>query len=170
MLNKLLVEVHRINDDDIRAFTLKVVTTAPENSWKMPSSRDHHMKDECGEWGNLIHTLRVIKVCDTLADILNLPQPQKDILKSAAILHDSCKHGVNAEAVFIYKEHPQLVKDLVEKIGLKANPLVMDCVGQHMGRWGRVICDWRNSNQITLPFLLHIADCIEARVEEIVKL
>lgn len=169
MLQALMSEANKIKDESIRSFTLQVIKKSPTDSWKLPSSRDHHMKDECGEWGNAIHTLRVIKICDTLADILNLPISDRDILKAAAILHDSCKHGINAEAVFIYKEHPQLVQGLIEKLELEAPSFVMECINQHMGRWGRVNCDWK-SGQITLPFLLHAADCIEARTEDIINI
>lgn len=167
MLDMLISEANKIQDEIMRNNTLEIINRSPENSWKLPSSRDHHMKDECGEWGNAIHTLRVVRICDTLADILGLPPADRDILKSAAIIHDSCKHGIDAEAIFIYREHPQLVQGLVKKLELDMNTQVMECVGQHMGRWGRVSCDWVNK-QITLPFLLHVADCIEARTQDII--
>jgi hypothetical protein len=171
MIKKLYAEIEKINDAGIKDFTRKVVDTAPVNSWKMPSSRDHHMKDECGEWGNLIHTLRVVRVCDIFADIKALNQEDRDILRSAAILHDSCKHGVNAEAVYIYREHPRLVDILVKKSGANCDQRnkIMYCVNAHMGRWGNVPCDWIEDNEIYLSFMLHAADCIEARLDTLIE-
>lgn len=166
MLHLLHDEANKIIDPELKHQVLKAIDGAPVDSWKKASARDHHVRDECGEWGNLIHTVRVVRICNTLADILELPPRAKDILRSAALLHDSCKHGVRAEARFIYREHPQLVKQLVSKIGVDLFPDVIDAIEQHMGRWGTVQCDWTAENKITIPFLLHAADCIEARLTD----
>ena len=168
-IQPLLDEVKKIQDEQLRECTQEVIEAAPINSFKLPSSRDHHLKDECGQWGNLIHTLRVVSICDTLADVLMPEQYQKDELKSAAILHDICKHGVNAEAVFIYREHPQLVRQLVSKARIVANEDVLSAIEQHMGRWGVAKCDW-SDGKITLAFLLHAADCIEARADQMLAI
>lgn len=166
MLDLLYAEVNKIQDPATREYVTKIVESAPENSWKLPSSRDHHLRDERGDWGNLYHTVRVTRICDTLADILDLGQGSKDILRAAAVLHDVCKHGIDAEAVFIYKEHPHLVKGLVEKLGLELDIEVNNCIEHHMGRWGKA-GGWTIDSQINLPFLLHLADCIEARLPDL---
>ncbi len=166
MLDLLYTEIDKIQDPDIRGYTRLIVDSAPVDSWKLPSSRDHHLRDECGEWGNLIHTVRVTRICSTLSDILDLGPRDRDILRSAAVLHDSCKHGVDAEALFIYKEHPWLVKRLVEGIGIEVDPIINTCIEQHMGRWGPEPVTFATGYAESLPFLLHVADCIEARLPE----
>lgn len=173
----IINEINTIKTQSIKDLTLDVFNSSPINSWKMNSSRDHHMVDERGEWGNLIHTLRVVKICDTLADVLNLPQESKDILKSAAILHDSCKHGLNAEYQFITYDHPYLVKQLIEKSKVECpfKYQIIDIISRHMGRWDKrntptkTVCDWIDGNHITLAFLLHSADCIEARLPSVIE-
>lgn len=177
MFQQLLDEVNNIQDPDIREFTINVVELAPRDCWRLPSGRDHHLKDEVGKWGNLIHTVRVIRICATLCDILDLDQFERDILRSAASLHDVAKHGINAEAKWIYKEHPQLVSALIDKLGVTTtninhHTMIVAIIEQHMGRWGQIPCDWheiKNLNgpdilRVTLSLLLHIADCIEARL------
>ena len=171
MLDRLKREIQFIRDEDIRKFTLNMIEITPENSWRLPSSRDHHLRDECGEWGNLIHTLRVVVICDWLSDILNLTPIERDILKSAAILHDSCKHGVNAEAAWIYREHPQLVRLLVDQSGAACSQkeAILSIIESHMGRWGYLPQFW-SERKVTLNFLLHVADCLEARMGQIISI
>jgi hypothetical protein len=173
MIEKLWEEIGLITDSEIHDLTLTVAKAAPEDSWRLPTSRDHHKIDERGEWGNLLHTLRVARICDVFADILNLDSLESNLLKSAAILHDSCKHGVNAEAAFIYKEHPYLVRSLFTKAGIDCRQptpsYILNCIEQHMGRWGATPFDWadRIECKVNLSFLLHSADCIEARLDRI---
>jgi HD superfamily phosphohydrolase YqeK len=169
MIDRLWKEIDKIQDVAIHDFTLKVAQAAPEASWSLSSSRDHHMRDECGEWGNLIHTLRVCAVCDVYADIFKMKQLSKDKLKSAAILHDSCKHGVDAQYVYICREHPYLVRELCKKAGAD-NPEIIAIIEQHMGRWGTVDYEWKDSYALSLAFLLHSADCIEARLDTLIEI
>lgn len=165
-MKELHQEIDKIQDPEVRAWTAEVVTRAPIDAWRLASSRDHHVQDECTKWGNLRHTIRVVRICNTLADLLDLGPPDRDTLRSAAVLHDICKHGVNAGLQYICKEHPTLVKNLIEDLGLPHRPVIEYCIDQHMGRWGTVTCDWTGDNKITLAFLLHVADCIEARLPE----
>lgn len=167
MLDLLYAEINKIQDPELRQYTYAIASSAPVDSWKLPSSRDHHLRDECGAWGNLIHTVRVARVCAMMSRVLDMDQPESDTLRSAAVLHDICKHGVNAEAVFIYKEHPQLFKKLVEKLGLDLNPEVNGCIEEHMGRWGPVSAGWNLGDQINIRFLLHLADCIESQLPDL---
>jgi 23S rRNA maturation-related 3'-5' exoribonuclease YhaM len=168
MLNKINEEVEKIQDNGARFFTKSIIQVVPERAWRLPSARDHHLSDERGEWGNAIHTLRVSRICDVFADILNLEQFQRDELKSAALLHDVAKHGPDATAPFIYKQHPQLVRALIDRTGVGHHGIIESCIEQHMGRWGEVPCDWEREKRISLAFLLHAADCIEARIPTII--
>lgn len=172
MLNMLNLELEKIKNNELQNFVKQVLDVIPVDSWKLPSSRDHHLKDECEEWGNLIHTLRVMKVCDVMADIMECDQFKKDLLKSAAILHDCCKHGVNAEAAFIYNDHPLLVRKLIEKNGIESEyiEIILTIVEAHMGRWGPKNPQWMDDRKISLVYLLHVADCVEAHIDEILAI
>jgi len=163
-LGELRGEIDLIAALELRDCVHKAVHAIGVRAWQMPSSVYHHLPDERVEWGNLVHTLRVVRVCAVLSDILLLVQRERDILRSAAVLHDICKYGIDADAERILTIHPLLVRQFLDREGIVCDPLVLTCIESHMGRWGSERCDWMASRQITLPFLLHIADCIVARL------
>ena len=174
-ISRLIAEADKIQDPAIREFTQLVLCVSAEGNWRGISGYNHHLQDERGEWGNLIHTLRVLTIVNVLCDLLNLLQRDRDVLRSAAILHDSCKHGVDAEYEKILSwTHPQLVAELVSRAGIEYLQPVKECIEQHTGRWGSVPCNWAGAmvlagaiGNITLPFLLHVADCIESNLPDV---
>ena len=166
MINNLNKHVDLIEDIDTKIFTLAMMSSVNENNWLGPSARDHHLKDECGEWGNAVHTIRVTVTAMEMARLLDLGQYQCDILRSAALLHDCCKHGIDGQVVAICYDHPQLAVELIRRVGVSHDPLIDDCIAMHMGRWGKVQCDWLGG-KITLPYILHSADCIESKLSHI---
>jgi HD-GYP domain-containing protein (c-di-GMP phosphodiesterase class II) len=169
-ITKLNNEVDKIQNEELHTFIIDILSKIPENSWKMATSRDYHAIDERGAWGNLIHTLRVCAICDRVADALSLPQIHTDILRSSAILHDSCKHGLNAELVYITHDHPDIARKMImnNAIDNKYKEAVATIVSKHTGRWDKLKpTEWQIGDKIDLSFILHMADCIEARIAEI---
>jgi len=163
----LYPELRSIGDNDIRNFTEDILDCVPTDAWRRNSSRDHHLEDERGEWGNLKHTIRVVQIAGILADLLDVSQYEKDILCSAAILHDAGKHGVDGETIAIRRDHPQLVSQFVDLAGISHIPAIERCIEMHMGRWRQDIqYDWKDKRNITLAFLLHVADCVEAHFDD----
>ena len=169
MLDKLDERVQQIVDLDIRDFTSKVVHGIPVAAWKLPSGKYHHYIDERGIWGVAIHSLRVDSVSTILADCYNLPQTSKDLLRSAALLHDIGKHGEKCELVYIPKDHPYLVRKMIKALHLTSTylPEILKIVEAHMGKWSIIPVDIESNKLIAM---LHLADCLEARwPEEVVK-
>jgi len=145
---------------------MAMMAHAPQAFWDRPSSSTgkYHKEDENGKEGQVIHTLRVITVAEQLVRMDDLSDIERDILISAASLHDICKYGVEGKSDHTLSEHPQLVMSLWEKNLLVLpkcghDTQVIDTILQHSGRWGG------------LPFppstklgkLLHIADFISSR-------
>lgn len=175
LMTTLTEEANSISDKPLKDIVRTALECLPAQCWEIPSSGSkHHLADEREPWGNLRHTIRVIRLAEVLAVSVNLDQPQRDVLKAAAILHDCCKRGMRAEHDHTVEEHPMLVRNYLTSIGLITKDIyhllaqVLECVEQHMGRWGPVKPDWMRAGYtkhfISLPFLLHAADCIEAHL------
>ena len=163
--NELLYMINTIKDTDIQDFTMSVLDHAHTNFWWKPSSREHHMQDERGMFGNLIHTIRVVRSAHIISQCCMYTNLDHDILISAAAIHDVCKRGIDWEEDHAVDEHPRLVKMLVDKHHLTCNhiPEILDVVEHHMGPWGDRMfianCDCYSA--------LHLADAISARMDEI---
>lgn len=175
MLELLLDEINKIQTLEIKQLTKSIIDKIPLKAWSNPSSKYHHLPDECEEWGNLLHTLRVCDICDIFCDLLCYNQSQKDKLKCSAILHDCCKFGEKAELSYITDDHPNLAADLIiasdielfDKYDIYANVVF------HMGKWDKIApVNWINmifiDNTID-PFILHSADCIEANLPKVLR-
>lgn len=164
-LYRLLVDC--MYSEDIREFTVKLLNVAPKTFWTEPASRNHHAKDERGECGNLLHTIRVIKTVKIIAMAADCGQFRTDILVSAAALHDICRHGLFGLEEFSVSNHPELIKELAKNndISCNASDIIFTIIEAHMGIWGR----YPRPAKISVVDVLHLADVINARLlEEII--
>ncbi len=155
-----------IENDSIRSWTMAMMAHAPQAFWDKASSSTgkYHKEDENGKEGQVIHTLRVIAVAEHLARMADLNDLDRDILISAASLHDICKYGIAGESEHTLSEHPQLVKSFWERNILilpncKYAKQIIDTILQHSGRWGGLPLP----TPTKLGELLHIADFISSR-------
>ena len=138
---KVLLEtqVGLIRDKELRELVRKVVEKLPEAFWKREASKFYHPTDERGEGGNLLHTLRVIKVADKMLDTTTYNSLARDIVRGGAILHDCQRHGPDGTARVTVKEHPKLARELIESLIGEGAPrkweLLLDIVEKHMGKF-----------------------------------
>lgn len=103
----------------------------------------YHPVFSLGEGGLVRHTLavvhftkRLIQAHDELTDL------EKDLLIAAALLHDTCKCGLEFESQYTVFEHPILVYRLLEEKLLNEDELMMwnsinSLVSCHMGQWNK---------------------------------
>lgn len=179
MLELLLDEINKIKTPEINKLVKNIVDKTSLNSWIKPSSLYHHMPDECEQWGNLIHTLRVCDICDIFSEIMNYDQIERDKLKASAILHDCCKFGRDGNSIKIINDHPQVAADLIIETGIGASEEydIYTNVRFHMGRWGKtepgeIPLNWNNfifsSNDLS-AFILHCSDAIEANLPKVLR-
>jgi hypothetical protein len=179
MLELLLDEINKIKTPEIHKLVKTIVDKTPLNSWIKPSSLYHHMPDECLEWGNLIHTLRVCDICDIFSDVMNYDQIEKDKLKASAILHDCCKFDKDGNSIKIINDHAQVAADCVIETGIGTSEEydIYTNVRLHMGRRektkpGETPLNWNNfifsSNDLD-AFILHCSDAIEANLSRVLR-
>ncbi len=164
---RLLIQglVDTIKSDAIRQFTNDVLAKVPLKSWTGKASRSHHLPDERGDNGNALHTIRVARAAMALCDICDMGETRRDMLLSAAILHDSFRYGKEAESDYTLTEHPMLIREVVEDNDI-VSPYAEDILGLiecHMGKWGP-----EPFIPIVHPSaLIHIADAMIARLDSI---
>jgi len=160
-------QVHLIYNSSIRDFVLNMLSYAPPGFYERPASTRHHPLDERGKGGNLLHTIRVVKMVLVLVDISTIKGDEKDVLVASAVLHDLCRYGLNDEFDSSCKDHPQLVRRVAENHSLTCDcyDLIMRIIENHMGRWGSL----QFIPHVSLDGVLHFADCIEARLPEVMQ-
>jgi len=102
-----------------------------------------------------------------IIDISTIKGTEKDVLIASAILHDLCRYGVEDEFNYSHEGHPFLVRRLAEDHSLTCDcyDLIMRIIENHMGRWGNPSF----IPPISLDGVLHFADCIEARLPEVMQ-
>jgi len=158
-------QVHLIFNPSIRDFVLSMLSYAPAGFYERPASTRHHLLDERGESGNLLHTIRVVKIVLILVDVSTIRDTEKDVLVASAILHDLCRYGLDGESEHSCSNHPSLVRIVAEEHSLTCDcyDLIMRIIENHMGRWGSP----QFIPHISLDGVLHFADCICARALEV---
>lgn len=164
---KLYRILDTIENDEVGLFTRRMLAVVPDSFWVRRASREHHLEDERGEYGNLIHTIRVAMTTDTLCDIPPITGLNRDILTSAAILHDTCRYGLDDNNESTVGEHAQLVRQLAkrEQLTCKYDDNIFEAIEAHMGRWGTSIY----TPELSFNSILHIADVVCARVTEVLN-
>ena len=90
-----------------------------------------------------------------------------DRVLSGAILHDVCRYDLDGSSQYSHKDHPRLVRKLMDKhrIGVDSSfrEEVLEDIEKHMGRWDKS----SYIPKISTSGILHLADVIDAKLEEI---
>lgn len=163
---KLSTPLQSIKNDEIRAWVNAMLDIAPQAFWERPcsSTGKHHRPDENEIGGQIVHTARVCNVAAHLANMVQLSDSDYDILIASAILHDTCKYGLDGKSTYTNENHPQLLEILRDNNCIFLPPCqyykeILLNIAQHMGRW--------TPEPIPPPTklgkLLHIADFIASR-------
>lgn len=191
MNNKTLLNpVINLLSNDYREIVYQILDYIPEYIWNSPSSfsKKYHPKDEHLTNGLVIHTLRVCVIALELCRAYNLSINERDILLSAAILHDVLRSGFDGREAYHSESgnlstdplHPFYVRQFIrtlrkrkllqQKIGWgisidKFSNDVCPVIESHSGRWGvpelwNVVLNDRPNN---LNTLMHLADFIASR-------
>jgi hypothetical protein len=187
ILSPLLDEINMIQDEHIKSFT-RALLLAVDEFWEAPSSMSgvYHPPDERGSGGNVLHTKRVVRIVDLLAEAMERSTYETDMLLSAALLHDITKIVRWDKSTVGYdKMHPITVTVLFERVRqseldaieeLASNTLELDAgtieqilrlVRCHMGKWSVT----PELIPIT-PFemTLHWADMVAAHLHEVIDM
>ncbi len=144
MINPLRVRIEaalkRIQDPDLQSFVYKVIDALPEKAWHREASLKYHHPDEQGDGGNVLHEIRVAHVAEIIAEVCDLPLTKRDLLRAASLLHDCCRHGLEATDPYSAKNHAHLVRSFIEQqhIESKWTEPVCSIIETHMARWGPI--------------------------------
>lgn len=168
-------ELALIHSAEIKEIVINTLLCVDPMFFKAPasSSGKYHAADECEEGGLILHTKRVVKCANFLAQD---PDYYKDMrrnnfmpydgLIAAAILHD-CVKGGKPWGDHTANNHPQLAAALVTEIN-GITPITMAIsrtIKTHMGfKWGeRTWGDPINAPETLCQKLLHKADMLASR-------
>jgi len=162
---ELLRQVDSIEDEEIKNFTKVLLSKAPPQFWYGRASREHHPPDERGQYGNLIHTIRTVKLVSMMLESCDARPIICDIVTSATVLHDLCRNGLEWENEHSVPEHPHLVRELAESHSISCghSETIFGLIETHMGRWG----DPPHIPSVSYSGIIHLADMISARAEQV---
>lgn len=164
---ELYTQVGLISNTSVREFVQDMLNFARPSFCERPAARHHHFLDERGESGNLLHTIRVVKIVSAIATACAVTKDIKDIQLASAILHDVCRYGLDGKSEYTHVKHQSLVRALAERHNLSCDyyELIMRIIENHMGRWG----DPPFTPKIGLDEVLHLADCVESHLPEVMQ-
>lgn len=166
--DELYAFVHTIRDKEIREFTSNILKVLPKNFWTAKASKNHHPVDERGFEGNIIHSLRVAKICYFLGDALKFDSIHMDMEKSAGILHDGGRYKIDGSADYTVPEHPCIIREIanIHNISCIYDQEIFSIIEAHMGRWNEPPITEMNIYQQ----VLYLADVVSAKAGEIWKI
>ncbi len=143
-----------IRDRELKIKVREMLETVTLSTWAKKASKNHHPPDERGEWGNLIHTKRVVKVARFLAQHFG---ESESAAISVGLLHDAFRYGPDAEAEWTLPNHADLAADWAAENGL--DPELVEALRSHMSKWGKVYyCP-----ELSLKDILVLADMIASQ-------
>jgi hypothetical protein len=169
--DKLLSAVEiSIKDEKIRDFTLQVVYLVDSRNWEKAASRNHHPPDERGEFGNTIHTLRVLRVTEDILSCTDKTEYDKDISKCVAILHDSCRYASDGGMSYTDPHHAKLVLQFIKDCEIEVpDQRILEGIANHMGPFVPK-SELKYYPQLTVSDIAHLADLIASKETNIIQI
>lgn len=192
VLDPLIEEVNLIQNSTVRNFVRSCLLKAPDSFWKAPSSLigDVNALDEHAGNGHVLHTKRVVRVTEILADSQNIVSQDLDLLLAAAILHGVNKFSeVNEDYVYdpLYPYTINFYVDRVEKedkrnlidsdpgeisygsssleISLEYKDIILRLIRCHRGIWSAIPETIPKNN---LEWIVHQAVLIVSKIDYII--
>lgn len=179
--------LEKIKNDDIREFTVDMLTRVPEYFYTAPASKSgrYHPKYAQGRGGLVRHTISAVNVLGSMIRnktiifaLFNkqyLSDTEVDICISAIILHDTVKQGpTNGGGGYLYEHAQAAVKYINKNLNknrykniLKEIDKILGCIYFHMGQWNKYGDNFTNvlKSQITpIHSLVHLCDYVSSLI------
>lgn len=161
-------ELSHIADERLQALVAGYMNEeVPEYFWHCgaSSSGKFHPCFAQGDGGLVRHTRAVVMFLDELLRMSTyayMPQAYKDYAYAAAIMHDTCKYGIEPEIdKKCYNEHAETAADMFKAFCMahdyEAPELLLMAMRSHMGQWGDVK-PFTNIDRV-----VHMADYLASR-------
>jgi hypothetical protein len=92
-------EISQIKNMSLVTIIEYILDKADSDFWEMPASSSgvNHPKTSNGKGGQIKHIQSAFWIAHTLCESFQLKQIQKDVVLSAVLLHDICKHSYNID-------------------------------------------------------------------------
>ena len=138
MKAKLYLQIEKIESPHIRKFTKNALDKAHDQFWLVPSSSSgkFHPPEDQGEGGLIRHLVKASEVAYELARFYNITTQDRDIVVSAAILHDIQKNGI-PWGISSDSNHALVAYHWLDEFDLDQpyKNKIRKCVRYHMSRW-----------------------------------
>lgn len=170
--------LNTFENEDIKNFAKKVIDGFDPYIWKIPASSTgkYHPSYSLGDGGLIRHTIAVVRFLNHMFDVESIKNQytsrERDLLRVAAIAHDSKKSGNQEDyekSKWTKFDHPILAAKAVQHIdGLNRDEKIFigKAIASHMGSW---TTDKRHPD-ICLPapenkyqIIIHLADYLASR-------
>lgn len=181
MLDNIKIFEKIINEDiaetNVKDIVVLAMSKVAPKFFTAPASSTgkYHPDYAVSEGGLVKHTKAVVYFTKQLLEAYNVNDAySKSLCIGAALLHDTCKSGINWECPFTKHEHPILVKELLTDEDVLSIPNgeniwndMNDIISSHMGKWNT-----STRSKVVLPLpetqlqkILHAADYMASRKE-----
>jgi 23S rRNA maturation-related 3'-5' exoribonuclease YhaM len=171
-------ELSFIKNPDIKNFTIRALESLPDYFYEVPasSSGKYHPQYALGQGGLVRHTKAAVRIalelfrCETVTG--HYSDNTKDIIISALLLHDGCKHGLN-DSKYTITEHPIVVVEMIRNNNDLNNLLdkeifdkIMNGILTHMGQW---TSDYKTGKEVLekpktgIQNFIHMCDYLASR-------
>jgi len=136
-------EVKKIQDKNIKEFTEAAFIGAAPEFWIAPcsSSGKHHPPEDNGIGGLVRHLIKASAVTEQFARRENFTSYELDMARTATLLHDVKKNGMEWGNETLYT-HGLLGAEYLQRIELKdetAKQIILDTVRYHMTPWNTTL-------------------------------
>lgn len=111
ILEPLMPEIDLIRDMSVSSFVRSLLLKS-STFWKIPGSFSsvYHPPDEDNEFGNILHTKRVVRIALIMCSNLSFSNVETDLIIAACILHDLTKGVQSLDGNIDYDEfHPYTI-------------------------------------------------------------
>lgn len=171
-------ELSFIKNPDIKNFTIRALESLPDYFYEVAasSSGKYHPQYALGQGGLVRHTKAAVRIalelfrCETVTG--HYSDNTKDIIISALLLHDGCKHGLN-DSKYTITEHPIVVVEMIRNNNDLNNLLdkeifdkIMNGILTHMGQW---TSDYKTGKEVLekpktgIQNFIHMCDYLASR-------
>jgi hypothetical protein len=165
-VRRQLPEIESLSEEHQELVIEGFLTGVPDYFWIRASSSSgkYHSDDECGEYGNLLHTKRVFTIFDRLArswvEQGLISEQEQEFGRLAVLFHDTMKYGWPSEQNNHTTDEHDIIAAAVGRhiIGLPDETTA--AIESHMGSWAS-----GPNPQTDLQQLVHTADMIASDPE-----
>jgi len=165
-------ELSQIKNVEIKKYAEQALQVLPDYFFIVAASSTgkYHPSYALGEGGLVRHTKAAVRFAVELfgnETVQNFTNDEKDMIITALILHDGCKHGLNGSSYTVSTHPLEVVKFLKENTTQdKYSEIIYSAISTHMGEWNK---DYKTHKDILptpkakIQRFVHMCDYLASR-------